>query len=861
MLAHLRRCAVLSLILLPALLAPRALAQEPKRPERMESALRPGGTTPDADTPANQPAGARIVWPGLQPDGLITLHSQWSLSPAGSHIALGDFPVNMALRPSDGEKPPIAAIIHCGQGTHEVITVNLTTKATVARVQIPQGFQGIAFSSDGKRVFASGGEFDIVHAWNVDADGLLSNHAEIRVVPQKDPFVVTGLTPSFAGDALYVCGSFGAKLAIVPTSGEGQTRLIDLPKDSYPYAPLLSRDGKHLFVSLWGASGVAVIDLASATVQSTWSTPSHPTEMVQNSDGSTLYVACSNSNYVASLDTETGQTLELINTALYPSASNGSTPTSLALSADGKTLLIANAENNNLAVIDVSDRGKADPRGFIPVGWYPTCVRFDAAGNLLVLSGKGLSPKTNRHGPMPGIAARNLREYIGSLHAGSLSFIAMPDDDALQRHTRRAYQCSPLLDNDTPRTATRPADSPIPARVGEKSPITHCIYIIKENRTYDQVLGDMKEGNGDASICLFGENITPNQHALCREFVLLDNFYVNSEVSADGHEWSMAAYATDFVEKLWPLNYRSQPKEREINYPSEGAYDIAIPAGGYIWDRCKQAGVSYLSMGEWVTNGKTPDDPCTPRVPALEGHIDPMFRSYDTDYSDILRAERFKANLAGWEKAGDMPRFMIVRLPNDHTAGTSRNKLTPAAYLAQNDQAVGMVVEAVSKSSFWKHTAIFIVEDDAQNGSDHVDAHRSTCYVASPYTRRRVVDSTMYSTSSVLRTMELILGLKPMSQFDAAAMPMWNAFTGTPDFTPYALKPARTDLEAKNLAGAFGQDDSERMNLAVEDAADDLELNRIIWHAVKGARVPMPPPVRAAFVRSAKPHADDDDER
>jgi hypothetical protein len=356
----------------------------------------------------------------------------------------------------------------------------------------------------------------------------------------------------------------------------------------------------------------------------------------------------------------------------------------------------------------------------------------------------------------------------------------------------------------------------------------------------------MKEGNGAPEICLFPEAVTPNHHALVREFVLLDNFYVDSEVSADGHEWSMGAYATDYVERLWPLGYRG---DRRVPYPAEGAHDeIARPAGGYLWDKANEKGVSYRSYGEFVENGRTPQDPATARIRALQGHFDPLFRSYDMDYRDVDRTRRFAQELAEFEKAGEMPRLVILRLPNDHTSWTAPGKRTVTACVGDNDLALGQLVEALSKSRFWPRMAIFVVEDDAQNGSDHVDAHRTVALAISPYIKKHSVDSTLYSTSSMLRTMELILGLDPMSQFDAAARPMFAAFAGQPDVTPYQHRPARVDLEAKNSPRAPMAEVSARLNLEVEDRADDILFNEIIWKAVKGADAVMPPPVRAAFV-------------
>ena len=428
--------------------------------------------------------------------------------------------------------------------------------------------------------------------------------------------------------------------------------------------------------------------------------------------------------------------------------------------------------------------------------------------------------------------------------------------EQMKKHTAETYRCVPETEKQVQR-ASRDGN-PIPLKPGAPTPIKYCLYIIKENRTYDQVLGDLPQGNGDPSLCLFPERVTPNHHQLARDFVLLDNFYVESEVSADGHEWTMGAYATDFVEKTWPLSY-GHNKHKKYPYPAEGNFDIARPAGGYLWDRAKEAGVSYRSYGEFVRNGKTTNDPGVARVSALKGNFDPWFRSFDMDYPDVLRANRYISELQRFEREGEMPRLQVIRLPNDHTSGASTNKPTPIAAVADNDRALGMVVEAVSRSKFWAETAIFVVEDDAQNGPDHVDAHRTIAYVISPYTKRGFVDSTMYSTTSMLRTMELILGLKPMSQFDAAAMPMFNSFTNKPDLRPYKALPALVDLNERNKSTAWGADLSRKMDLTKEDAADDLILNEVIWRSIRGAGHPMPAPKRAAFVRGLGGDDDDDD--
>jgi hypothetical protein len=397
----------------------------------------------------------------------------------------------------------------------------------------------------------------------------------------------------------------------------------------------------------------------------------------------------------------------------------------------------------------------------------------------------------------------------------------------------------------------------VPAKAGLPSPIKYCIYVIKENRTYDQVLGDMPEGNGDASLCLFPEKTTPNHHKLAREFVLLDNFYVDAEVSADGHEWSMGAYATDFVEKTWPVSY-GHNHAKKYPYPAEGNFRIASPARGYLWDRAREAGVSYRSYGEFVADGKTPQDPAHARVEALKGHIDPFYRSFDTGYPDVKRAARFIDEFKRLEGEGDMPHLQIVRLPNDHTAGALPGRFSPTSYLADNDRALGLIVEAVSHSKFWPQTAVFVLEDDAQDGPDHVDAHRSPAFVISPYTRRAAVDSTMYSTSSMLHTIELILGLQPMSQFDDAARPMHNAFAATPDLRSYEAAPAGVDLKQHNSLLSWGAEASKKMDFRTEDACDEIALNEIIWRSVRGPDSPMPAPVHAAFVFGHSKDRDDD---
>jgi len=841
------------------------------------------------DLPMGRGAPPGPAWPGQRPDGSVLLPNQWSLNPVGRQVELGDFPVNIAVHPQGR----YAAVLHAGYSDHEIRLVDIAEGRVVGRYPIKEAFYGLAFSKDGKLLVCSGAGEELIHVFTFK-DGQLSNHNRVKLWEPKKKAVPAGLAINKNGTQVFSADVWGNSVAGVSLFGAPNTfeilmntnvgRVESAPikpsadfdtaaaqkreqaalferdaAGAFPYACALDEGRHRLYVSLWAEASVAVIDLNTRKIVAHFPTEEHPCEMVLTRSGKYLFVANASRNTVTLLDTMSGKPVELISAALYPQSPPGSTPNSLALSPDEQTLFVANADNNTVAVFDVKTPGKSRSRGFIPVGWYPTSVRVTPDGTkLLVANGKGLTSMANPLGPQPGIKhPKNITEqYIGSLFKGTLSIIDLPahhDLDArLADWTSQAYRCSPLRP-DFGVLAPPETNNPVPVTVGAESPIKYCLYIIKENRTYDQVLGDMPQGNGDPRLCLFPEKVTPNLHELAREFVLLDNFYVDGEVSADGHEWSMGAYATDFVEKMWPLDY-GHNKTGKFPYPSEGTFNIATPAGGYIWDRARAANLTYRSYGEFIANGKGTNQPGRARVKALEGHFDEWFRGFDLDYPDVKRAERFIAELKRFESS-DMPRLQILRLPNDHTHGATIGVRTPTALVADNDLALGMVVEALSHSRFWPQTAIFVVEDDAQNGPDHVDAHRTTAFVISPYTRRGAVDSTLYSTSSMLRTMELILGLKPMSQYDAAARPMFNSFQPNVDLRPYDHKPATTDLNARNPILAWGG--RLKLNFSREDAVDDLLLNEVVWRSVRGPNSPMPAPVRAAFFHPNEKSDDD----
>ena len=859
--------------------------------------LAAGGLVTGREVRAEEPTPPRI--PGPQADGSVVLPNQWSLRPVGRQLEVGDFPAAIALHP-DGRH---AVVLHCGYGPHELVVLDIDTRRVLSRTRVEEAFQGLAFLPGGDRLVVSGGAAETLLVFRFEA-GVLVPTATIPLRDEKIRGIPCGIAVG-PGNRVFAANVWGHAVSAVDLGGGGAATTVGpelLLSDTAPSAPpaarpttddpsitkradvLLERvvaDAPHpwtclvdaprqrLYVSLWAQAAVAVIDIGAADgwrIVARWEVEEHPNEMALSPDGKRLFVANANRNSVSVIDPEAGQVTETLVATLTPDAPPGNTPNSLAIAPDGRRLYVSNANINALSVWDIAEPGRSQSLGFIPVGWYPTCVRVTADGRrLLVANGKGIISESNRNGPRPGFNPEApTPDYIGGLFAGTVSFIDLPADDEagrarLAEWTERAFACRPPAAGDV-FTAEELEGHPIPLRPGAPSPITHVIYVIKENRTFDQVLGDMPEGHGDPTLCLFPERVTPNHHALARQFVLLDNFYVESEVSADGHEWSMAAYASDFVERHWPLSY-GHNRRKKFPYPAEGSFDAAArPAGGYLWDRAIAAGVSFRSYGEWVANGPTPDAPCTAKVKALEGRFDPLYRSFDQDYSDLKRADRFIAELARFEREGEMPRLQIVRLPNDHTSGTSPGKLTPTAFMAENDLAFGRIIEALSRSRFWATTAVFVVEDDAQNGSDHVDAHRTIAFVISPWTRRGAVDSSLYSTSSMLRTMELILGLEPMSQFDAAALPMVRSFAKAPVVEPYVCRPANVPLDERNVAGAWGAEASLVMDFSVEDAADDLLLNEIVWKSVRGPDSPMPAPRRAAFVFAGADEDDEDDE-
>ncbi len=766
-----------------------------------------------------------VLWPGFQADSSILLPNHYRLTPVGQQIPVGDLPLNMVISPGGR----YLAVTNNGYSEQFVSIIDLQQQQ-VQTLPVTASFFGIAFSDGGTKLFVSGGGHNKIYLFTNDGERFVGRDS-IQVIPRPGPeCFLTGLAPTADGKTLYVASKTMRTLFRVDVPEKKVTDTVRF--GHFLYDVLLTPDGRKVYVSIWGGRAVGVVDAVTMKLLRRIPAGDHPNKMVLGPDGR-LFVANANTDDITVVDTHTDEVTETISLLPYEGAPYGSTPNGLALSPDGTVLYVANAGNNDVAVVDVSQPGAARVQGLIPAGWYPTAVAVTHDGKTLcIANGKGIISRANPHAPQPTDEPPKANEYIGRLLWGTVAVVKVPDAERLRAYTAQVRRNNRWDHRDS--IATNHA---IPAP-GGTSPIKHVVYIIKENRTYDQVFGDMPQGNGDTSLVLFGREVTPNHHKLAEEFVLFDNFYVDAEVSADGHEWSTAAVATDFVEKTWPSVYSHRGK----GYPAEGNYPIAAPTTGYLWDMAARHGLSYRSYAEFIKIGRNEQgEYYYTNMKTLEDHFDPHFRPWDLDYPDTLRAAEFIRELKAFEEQGDWPNLMIMRLPNDHTYGTKAGKHTPRAMVADNDRALGMVVEAVSHSRFWKETAIFVLEDDAQNGPDHVDAHRSILLVASPYARRGWVDHNMYSTVSVLRTIELILGMPPMSQFDAAAFPLTTAFTDTPDTTPYVALPATWPTGLLNSATTYGAQASAAMDWDEEDETPEQPLNEILWKAIKGAHSPMPP--------------------
>ncbi len=781
--------------------------------------------------------------------GGFLLNSGWRLEPAGKQIQLDTLPMSSVVTP-DGK---YMLVLNCGYKPPSISVIDMASGSLKSTISVPDAWLGMTISPKGDRVYTSGGQRASIFEFSLE-DGVLKQTREFPASPGP-----TRAAHDFIGDVTFAPDGhllYAADLyndAVVVVNPQSGTVIQHIKTGRRPYRILFHPDGKSFFVSHWADGTVGQYDTASGSAMGPATRiGAHPTDLLwragapeQAEEGkppytARLFVAAANTNNVYAVGVTPAKELsvvESINVSMTPRQPLGMTPSGLALSADKKRLFVACSDANAMAVVDVSmDRSHVE--GFIPVGWYPTAVRALPSGGVVAINGKGGRSYPNPEGPSPRVGESPVHkgieaaQYVGHMQTGTASWIDAFTPEQLAQWSQTVLSNSPYSDSKLDQT------SPLP-------PIQHVLYIVKENRTYDQVLGDIKEGNGDPNLTLFGENITPNLHKIAREFVLLDNFYVNADVSADGHNWSTAAIAPDYVNKLWPSNYG----RRKITYDFEEQDAASLPPAGYLWTNANAAGLSIRNFGYMADNkeGAKMGEEQIAKIhdPILAKYTNRFFRSFDLDYPDVERANIFLKELGDYDRNNSMPRLMVMRLGNDHTNGTTPGRLSPLSYAADNDQAVGMIVEGISKSKFWTSTAIFIVEDDAQNGPDHVDSHRSPAFVVSAYIKRHTVDGTMYNTTSMLRTMEFLLGLKPMTHFDAGARPIVAPFQQTADSTPYTLEKPRISLTDRNPENAPGAKESAKMDFAEADDIDEDKLNDILWRAIR--KDAPPPPTRSYF--------------
>ena len=777
----------------------------------------------------------------------VSLPNGWKLSPVGKLLPLGDLPLNIAVSPSG----KMLAVTNNGQSDQSIQLIDPEKMQLLDSVIIAKSWLGLTFSKDGKYLYASGGNDNWIIQYQIKNKKLVPYDTLVIGKRWPEKISIAGIAVDDDQQMLYAVTKENNSLYVFDLK-EKKVK-TQFPLGGEGYTCLLSDDCKMLYITCWGCDKVILFDTQKQSMTGWIPVGDNPNDMCITHDGKYLFVCNANDNSVSVISLEQKRVIEILNTAIYPDSPSGSTTNSLALSEDENTLYIANADNNCLAVFDVNNPGKSFSKGFIPTGWYPTCVRV-VKNNIFVANGKGLTSKANPYGPSPkkeevthhaDLNKKPKVQYIGGLFTGTLQSIQQPNDNQLSIYSQSVYNNTPYK-KETEMLSKGEEGNPVPSRVGESSPIKYVFYVIKENRTYDQVLGDIPEGNGDPGLVLFGENVTPNQHALARQFVLLDNFYVDGEVSADGHNWTMGAYATDYLEKNWPTSYGG----RGGSYPGEGKREIANNKNGFLWDFCKRFGVSFRSYGEFIEDNK-------PSIPVLKDHFCETYIGWDMSIRDTVRVRWWKRDFEALLAKGTVPRFNTLRLGNDHTEGLRLGRPTPLAHAADNDLAVGLFVEYLSNSPIWNESLIVIVEDDAQNGPDHVDAHRSTAYLAGGFVKQGFVDHTMYSTSSALRTMELILGLPPMSQYDAAAEPLWRCFNKTANHPPFKSIPNRVDLNLKNTADNKFSRLSDTFDFSQEDRIPDAQFNEVIWAAIHGLDIPCPAPVHAAFFTPAKEKDED----
>jgi YVTN family beta-propeller protein len=848
------------------------------------------------------------ILPGLHADGFETPVNQW-LTPAGRQVELpGMRPLALALSPDK------RFLVTAGQ-THELVVLDPMYGKILQHVPLPEAgeapspnpvsdaflspdlkaqisYTGLVFSPDGSRLYMANVNGDIkVFAVQKDhtLKGLFSIPLPSGNWPWRKMDIPSGLAVSADGKRLYVVLNLSNRLAELDAVTGQVLRLWDVGIE--PYDVVLSPS--KAFVSNWGGrrpdtnsltasagqnvlvrvdpirhipseGSVSIIDLNAGAPPVEILTGLHASGLAVSPNGRYVVAANAGSDTLSVIDTRTDEIVESICARQNPGDLFGAQPNALAFDKSGGTLFVCNGTQNAVALIHF-EPGKSKLLGLVPVGWFPAAIVYDAKRKSIAVA--------NIKGDMENPGTRYGRTALNSAQwHGSVSLVPVPDASELEELTGIALADMryPLLVAASLPARTGQAPRPVPERAGEPSLIQHVIYILKENRTYDQVLGDVIEGNGDSALCLFSREFTPNEHKLVRQFVLLDNTYCCGSRSPDGHQWTDSALATDYIEKLYAGFPRSYPFGG--NQPGEDAM-VYSPAG-FIWDDALAHGKTVRDYGEFTFGQKQWKDParhresprfldiyhellrgtqnisisCTPTVESLRNYIDTNTIGWDLNVPDVFRAAQFIRELKGFEQTGDLPSLVILWLPSDHTDGTKPNLPTPEAMMADNDLAMGRVFEAVSHSRFWKDTCIFAIEDDPQSGWDHVSGYRTTAYLASPYAKRGKVISTRYNQTSLLRTMELMLGLPPMNQMDATATPMFDCFDNTPDLTPYDAVPNiipldRMNPESKDISDRRLRKDAQisaRLPLDKPDECPDDLLNHILWRAVKGPRTPYP---------------------
>jgi YVTN family beta-propeller protein len=771
------------------------------------------------------------------------------LDPAGVSYQLGPLPLAMALSP---DKSRVVVLLN-GWREQGIQVVERTSGRVLQKVTLPAVFLGMTFSPDGKSLYVSGGNEDVIYRFDW-ANGTATLKDSIAVAPKvagrSGIRYPGGVAISRDGRTLYVAENLSDSLAVVDLSTR---RIVQrLSTEKYPYGVVAGSDGT-VYVSAWNGWTVSAFPTQSDGTLGQGTrirVGRHPSAMLLNADGSRLFVASGSTDAIAVVDTRSQRVIATLNDS-SPAPGEGSTPNALALSPDGKRLFVAEADNNAIGIFDLSasTSGISGPTGNdalagrIPTGWYPAGVLADA-NDLLVINAKGRGTAPNRGHWQPGQPMPpHTPEYTLGQINGTLTIINQPSPSAteLQALSNRV-------------AAANGWNSPRQAK--NYPPFEHVIYIIKENRTYDQVFGDLSQADGDTSLVFFPRSVSPNHHALAERFGIFDRFFVNAEVSPDGHNWSMAAYVTDYAEKTIPSHYSSRGRSYDyqgLNRDTIPEDDVAEPSSGYLWNLAQRAGITYRDYGEFVAEADDPPGASSTvstvaTKKALVGHTNTAYSGWNLDIPDQARADVWIREFQQFVQTGQMPALEILTLPNDHTSGARAGKPTPRAYMADNDLALGRIVEALSKSPFWKNTVVFVLEDDAQDGPDHVDSHRSPLLVISAYNRGKVLHR-FANTTDILATIEDILGLAPMSQFDHFGRPLREIWESTPDLTPYTPLHSSIPLDQKNPPRTALAKASEKLALQKVDMADENLFNRILWASIKGD-APYPGPTRMSALEA-----------